>query len=93
MALKKLDDSLARKEQAILWKAFKKHNTEIASWVRKTASELSNTTWSNTLHLNAPAQLRSLLIMCHELEIPMLTLKAMLIARGEETIANMLKED
>jgi len=93
MALKQLSGSVARKEQAILWSAFRKHNTEIATWTRSTASELSVTTWSGTLHHAKPAALRSLLIMCKELDVPMKQVKAMLVARGEKTIADMLKED
>ena len=93
MSLKGISEAIARKEQVILWAAFRKHNTEIATWVRSSASKLSITTWSAVLNHAKPTDLRTLLIMCSELEISMAQVKKMIIARGENEIADMLKED
>ncbi|MBW4056702.1 MAG: hypothetical protein HIU83_15140 [Proteobacteria bacterium] len=94
MALKKTGDTLARKERDILWQAFLKRNAgmEIATWVRKNASELSTSVWSSTLHQGKPASVKSLLIMCSELVMPMAQVKDMLIVRGEKSIAKMLHD-
>ena len=93
MATKKLDEKLAKKEHAVLWAAFRKQGSEPSLWARENHSVLAAASWCSTLHHAAPTALRTLLIMCKELGVPMATVKEMLVARGETTVASMLRED